>query len=191
MHQSSADENMALEDKMELWMKHDSDSDITDAWREIFEASDTLPETSGGSYPEHSQSEADEALSAAMPGLQKYRECIVKSAAYEWLLNDLQRHCFLASSGPDVMAEIGKAITHGLPTPSRFSRRESALPFIMTYAMEWDLVHFLKDQEYIETNSQALPMKSSSGTHMLPIFAPNMAIVWRNDCQAASIIVKT
>ena len=149
---------MALRDKMQLWMMHDSNSDSTYARRETIEVSDGFLEAEGDSYLEHPQIETDKALSAAIPGLEGFRESIVKSYAYEWLLNDLQRHCFRTSPDPNVMVELGDAIIHSLPPPSQLGKRKSALPFKMTYTMEWELVRFLEDQEYIETNSQALPM---------------------------------
>lgn len=149
---------MALGNKMELRMKHGSKSDNLYARRDIIEDSDEFSEAGSDSNPAHLQIQTDEALGAAMPGLQKFRECIVKSYAYEWLLNDLQRHCFLASSGPNLMAEVSDAILLNLSMESHSSKRESAIPFKMTYAMEWNLVQFLEDQEYIETNSQALSM---------------------------------
>ncbi|KAK4916902.1 hypothetical protein LTR66_016983, partial [Elasticomyces elasticus] len=91
-HEYRAGENMALGNKMELRMKHGSKSDNLYARRDIIEDSDEFSEAGSDSNPAHLQIETDEALGAAMPGLQKFRECIVKSYAYEWLLNDLQRH---------------------------------------------------------------------------------------------------
>ncbi|PLB47714.1 hypothetical protein P170DRAFT_385589 [Aspergillus steynii IBT 23096] len=151
--ESRAGDNMALEDKMELWNKHDDD----EAWSEPIEESNIFPD-SGDESPKHPEIETDETLNAAMPGLQKYRECIIGNPAYEWLLSDLQRHSLLAPSSPDVMTEIGSAITQSLLSRPHFSRRESALPYKMTYTMNWDLKTFLEDQEYNEEHFKALPL---------------------------------
>ncbi|KAL6233112.1 hypothetical protein BDW75DRAFT_252188 [Aspergillus navahoensis] len=153
---SGPGKNMALDEKMELWSRYDPNSSTTWAAYENNEAwSDDEKSATIDLRP---VAEADKALHAAMPELQEYRECIFGNPAYNWLLSDLQKHCLLAPSSPDMMAEIGRAIMQYLPSQVRFSRRESPRPYKMTYNMDWDLISFLEDQEYSEENFKALPL---------------------------------
>ncbi|OOQ86355.1 hypothetical protein PEBR_21823 [Penicillium brasilianum] len=150
--ESTADENMPLGEKMKLWLSHDVDStgesplgseeDLLTLLLPIIEMGE---ESNYDAYP-------------VMPGLQKYRECVLENPAYDWLLGDIQRHCLLEPSSPDTRAEINSAIVQGLPTQLRFSRRESVPSYKVTYSLDWDLVSFLENQEYNESNAKALPL---------------------------------
>ncbi|PCG96133.1 Nucleoside phosphorylase [Penicillium occitanis (nom. inval.)] len=106
----------------------------------------------------NSGAETDEAVGPVMPELKKYRECIFGDPAYEWLLRDLQKHCDLVPSSPDLSSEIRKAILQALPSQTTFTRQEPSNLYKMTYNMDWDLVSFLNEQEYSKENYQALPL---------------------------------
>lgn len=160
-----AGDNMALDEKMKLWSKHDADSVDDETWSKPIQESDPFPDTAGECSPGsadivdlHPAIEIGGALNAVMPELAEYRECIVGHPAYDWLLSDLQRHCLHTPSTQEVMAEIGRTILQGLPSQPRFSRRDSALSYKMTYTVDWDLISFLEDQEYNEESFKALPL---------------------------------
>jgi hypothetical protein len=150
---------MPLNEKMQLWLRHDMESTADlpsvnfeddeagydDLFKFLFPMIELGEESNPDAYP-------------VMPGLQKYRECVLENPAYDWLLGDIQRHCLLKPSNPDIMAGIASAILQGLPSQLRFSRRESVPSYKMTYILDWDLVSFLEDQEYSEGNSEALPL---------------------------------
>lgn len=158
--ESWADDNMALDEIMKLWSNHDLDCANDEEWSESIEELDSRYENPSGpadDFSLHPEAETD-AFNAVMPELQKYRECIVGNPAYDWLLGDLQTHCLLIPSSPDMMAEISRAILQGLPSQRHFSRRESTLYYKMTYTLDWDLISFLKDQEYSEEYSKALTL---------------------------------
>lgn len=150
---------MPLNDKMDLWLRHDADA--AEELLSGFEDGEAGPadllalllpmiemgeEPNSDAYP-------------VMPGLQKYRECVLENPAYDWLIGDIQRLCLLEPSTPDTMAEISSAILQGvLPPQLRFSRGESVPSYKMTYSLDWDLVSFLEDQEYNTDNAEALPL---------------------------------
>ncbi|KAJ5157090.1 uncharacterized protein N7482_008190 [Penicillium canariense] len=141
---------------MQLWLQHNEDSEGDDTLAPIF--GDDEADLAGLFTMPPPEINTDEDVDPVMPGLQKYRECILGNPAYDWLLGDIQRHCLLIPSRPDVMAEIRRTILQGLPSQLRFSRRELVPSYKMTYTVEWDLVSFLQDQEYSEENSKALPL---------------------------------
>jgi hypothetical protein len=143
---------MTLTDKMELWSRHDKDSagELPEPGAaDIFAL--LLPKIELGE-------EHDADFCPIMPGLQKYRECVLETPAYDWLLCDIQKHCLLETSSPDTMSDIGNTILQGLPSQLRFSRRESVPSYKMTYTLDWNLVSFLEDQEYNMGIAEALPL---------------------------------
>ncbi|KAF3398983.1 hypothetical protein DPV78_006688 [Talaromyces pinophilus] len=148
--------NVPLHDIMTHWLNEVQDMN-DNAWSpgdfnlHPIEDKDKDIETNSGA-------ETDEALGPVMPELKKYRECIFGNPAYEWLLRDLQKHCDLVPSSPDLSSEIRKAILQALPLQTIFTRQEPSKSYKMTYNMDWDLVSFLNEQEYSEESYQALPL---------------------------------
>jgi hypothetical protein len=159
---SETGDNMPLDDIMELWSKHTSDLGLDEPWNKPDEDS-RFSDSEDENFPGPAgindlPVEKDEAFDVVMPELKTYRDCIVGSPAYEWLLSDLQKQCLITPSNPNLMSEVSKAIMRALPAQPHFRRREPVLPYKMTYTVDWDLVSFLEDQEYSIGNSQALPL---------------------------------
>ncbi|KAJ5611872.1 hypothetical protein N7528_008977 [Penicillium herquei] len=142
---------MPLDEKFQLWLRHDADSasDYEANPSELITPLLPLIE-----IDEESNPEGDPVL----PELQRYRDCLLVSPAYDWLLGHIQSHCVLEPSNPDIMADISCAILQGLPSQLCFSRQKSVPSYKMTYTLDWDLVSFLEDQEYSEDNAEALPL---------------------------------
>lgn len=146
---------MPLDEKMKLWLRHDTDS--------ASELSVPLELEDGEGEPGATDflalgEEANPDSCPIMPGLEQYRECVLETPAYEWLLGDIQRHCLLEPSIPDTMSDIGNTILQGLPSQLRFSRQEPVLSYKMTYTLDWDLIAFLENQEYSMGIADALPL---------------------------------
>jgi hypothetical protein len=149
--ESIVDDNMPLDEKLQLWLRHEADF-ASDDEADPFEPLELLlPLIEIG---EESNPDAD----PVMPELQKYRECVLETPAYEWLIGDIQRRCLLEPSNPDIMANIASAILQALPSQLCLSRRESVPSYRITYTLDWDLLSFLEDQEYSEGNAEALPL---------------------------------
>jgi hypothetical protein len=90
------------------------------------------------------------------PALYAYREAIVKTATYEWLVTSLRRECLLSKSPPNSMETIKQTIISALP-PSRFiSRKVSAEAYTVIFEVDWDPVAFIKQQEYRESPEAAI-----------------------------------
>lgn len=142
---------MPLDEKLQLWLRHDADSASDDEADPSELLTPLLPPIEMG---EESTPDAYH----VMPELQRYRECFLETPAYDWLLGHIQRHCLLEPSILDIMADISSAILQGLPSQLCFSRRKPVPSYIMTYTLDWDLVSFLEDQEYSKDNAEALPL---------------------------------
>jgi hypothetical protein len=135
---------MPLRDIMSTWYQNLEDPE--DEMHELNEASmgDLI-------YPD-----ADEDEEADIPELLAYRDFISKVPAYEWLLANVHREFLLASAEPNLMDAIRRKILHFLPSSHKISRKTSVEPCKMVYEIEWDLLAFIKKQEYIEEPDEAV-----------------------------------
>lgn len=156
---------MALGDIMERWFNHDINAEHDEPGKETIKEFIDSPPSEREYSPDltepfdmHTFDKTENDLDVKMPQMEKYRQCILENSAYEWLLGDLRRHFTLTPSNPDVMTEIRKTILNNLPSQPRFSRRESPLLYKMKYSLNWDLVSFLKGQNYGEETSKAFSL---------------------------------
>lgn len=157
---SIVDDNMPLNEKMQLWLRHLAESGFEDN-----EAGSAELPTLSLPIIEKGEESSPQAY-PVMPGLQKYRECVLENPAYDWLLGDIQRHCLLEPLNPNIMADISSAILRKLPSQLCFSRLDPVPSYKMTYTLDWDLVSFLEDQEYCEGNAKSLPLVITlTGSH--------------------------
>jgi len=85
-----------------------------------------------------------------------YRESVVKTPAYDWLLATLRRESATTRAAPDLMEVIRETVLGGLPSHQEMSRR--APPLLHTIALElsWDPLSFVREQEYTEDPDVAL-----------------------------------
>ncbi|KJK62616.1 Phosphorylase superfamily protein [Aspergillus parasiticus SU-1] len=132
---------MDLGDLMDLWhQKLDDDFDIPhiDTEAERSAVDDDIP------------TEDDD---NDLPGLEMYRELIVDSPVYEWLLGSLRRELDLQPAGPDARGAIRNRILDSLPSSRRVSRYDQPRIYQVKFTLNWDLMAFVKEQEY-DTNKE-------------------------------------
>lgn len=148
---------MCLDERMHLWYKHEqnpSDEALQDQQTEQdWEESETA---NAPSTPILDDSGGYDTEDIDLPELRMYRDSIIETVAYKWLLADLGKHCRLIPSDPDVMTEIRGKILQSLPTTHRFSRREPSASYKMTYSVDWDPMSHLKDQGFKGESSEAI-----------------------------------
>lgn len=157
--EARAQSNMPLHDIMTHWLRYEVKDMNDNAWSPgDFNLHPIENKDMDKDIETNSGAKANEALGPVMPEMKTYRECIFGNPAYEWLLKDLQKHCDLVPSSPDLSSEIRKAILQALPSQTTLTRQEPSNSYKMTYNMDWDLVSFLKEQEYSEESYQALPL---------------------------------
>jgi len=90
------------------------------------------------------------------PDASHYRDFIVETPAYSWLVASLQREAKLTRANPDVMESIRKTIFSGLPSPHIVSRKRPSTAYKATFELEWDPRGFIREQQYAESPGQAL-----------------------------------
>lgn len=87
----------------------------------------------------------------------QYRDYILKSPAYRWLIGSLRRESILKRATPvDVMSRIGADILAALPAPRSVSRGVSSQRYKATLELRWDALLFLEEQSYTEPAETAL-----------------------------------
>jgi len=85
-----------------------------------------------------------------------YRDFIVKTPAYSWLVASLQREATVTRATPDLMEDIRGRILSALPSSHRVSRKTPSQQYKATFELDWDPLSFVKEQQYTESPDQAL-----------------------------------
>jgi hypothetical protein len=85
-----------------------------------------------------------------------YRDFIFKAPAYEWLIANLRKECFLAPAEPNSMEAIRRKIIYSLPSSHEVSRKKLAEAYKITFEIEWDPLAFVKEQKYKEQPDEAI-----------------------------------
>ncbi|KAK3394972.1 hypothetical protein B0H63DRAFT_387983, partial [Podospora didyma] len=97
--------------------------------------------------------------SSEMPDIGKYQDCIVKSAAYEWLQRTLSAAANRANAFPDVRKEIRETVIRSLCAARgerTLSRSRPPELYRVTAEMDWDPRSFVAKQEYEENRGDAI-----------------------------------
>ncbi|KOC15945.1 hypothetical protein AFLA70_169g002231 [Aspergillus flavus AF70] len=132
---------MDLGDLMDLWhQKLDDDFNIphidTEADRSAVD--DDIPTENYGND---------------LPGLGTYRDLIMDSPVYKWLLGSLRRELDLQPAEPDARGAIRNRILDSLPFSCIVSRYDQPRIYQVKFTLNWDLIAFVKEQEY-DTNKE-------------------------------------
>jgi hypothetical protein len=85
-----------------------------------------------------------------------YRDFIVKTPAYSWLVASLYREATLTRATPDLMEGIRGKILGALPSHHKVSRKTSSQEYKATFELDWDPLSFVKEQQYTESPDEAL-----------------------------------
>jgi hypothetical protein len=91
-----------------------------------------------------------------MPDAGSYRDFIVKTPAYSWLVASLQREAILTRATPDLMEDIRGKILCALPSSHKVSRKAPSQEYKATFELDWDPLSFVKEQKYTESPDEAL-----------------------------------
>ncbi|KAM0254595.1 hypothetical protein ACHAQJ_006631 [Trichoderma viride] len=87
--------------------------------------------------------------------LQQYWDIIYETEPYEWLISRLRREFLLTSTELNIMNEIKQKITSHLPKPSLENPTRSSTTYKVMFTVDWDLLDFLKTQQYEDKPYQA------------------------------------
>lgn len=90
------------------------------------------------------------------PDAGLYRDFIVRTPAYSWLIASLQREATLTRAAPDLMENIKEEVLGALSSPHRVSRNALSQQYKATFELAWDPLSFVREQQYTETPEEAL-----------------------------------
>jgi len=85
-----------------------------------------------------------------------YRNFILTTPAYTWLIKSLQREVTITRADPDMMEIIGNKIFGALPSYRKVSRKVSSPEYKATFEVDWDPLAFVKEQQYTVSPEIAL-----------------------------------
>lgn len=84
------------------------------------------------------------------PGLTDFRRVVESSSAYKWLLEALKNGLFYSIPGDSHISNISTAI-FSRDAFRRVSRKSPPVECNAEYIVDWDLLDFIRSQEYDET----------------------------------------
>jgi hypothetical protein len=85
-----------------------------------------------------------------------YRNSVLNSPAFDWLVTTLLTEVNLTCQSVDVMRTIRSRILGTLPSSHEVSRRKSSREYKATFEIDWNPLSFVKDQKYQESPDQAI-----------------------------------
>jgi hypothetical protein len=85
-----------------------------------------------------------------------YRDSVLNSPAFDWLVTTLLTEVSLTRPRADVMRSIRNQILSTLPSSHKVSRKRSSREYRATFEIDWDPLSFVKDQKYQESPDQAI-----------------------------------
>lgn len=115
-----------------------------------------LERLSSEQYEDQDMDQDEEDGIERLPDASPYRNFIVKTPAYDWLIASLQREVTLTRANPDLVDAIGKNILGALPSYRKVSRKTASREYKATFLVDWDPLAFLIEQQYAERSEIAL-----------------------------------
>lgn len=110
----------------------------------------------GEEYTQLVDSDSVDDEEPTMPGLIEYRNLIQDHKAYEMLLNEAHNISSLDGLGRTTLKRIATEVLGYLPPTNRVSRYRSYDSVNVSFHVSWSVLKFLRDQQYSQSNSEAL-----------------------------------
>ncbi|KAI0096788.1 hypothetical protein GGR51DRAFT_566969 [Nemania sp. FL0031] len=137
-------EEMCLEERMNLWLEKGSFEETRrDEWDLVH---DTRSEDSSLTTDDETVEHLGYSNSAF--SLTAYRNLVVPTAAYQWLLGSLQREFRLMPTEPNAIQIITRVIASVLPPIHNISSKTVLDNFRVRFYVDWNPIAFLVEQQY-------------------------------------------
>jgi hypothetical protein len=125
-------------------------------FRELIHAVDVQEDSYDEDLGEYEEELGIEDEDDPIPESNVYRDFIMNTPAYEWLITSLEREAKLTRATPDLMEDVRKNILDALPSSHKVSRKVSSQEYRARFELDWDPLSFVKEQEYTESPGEAL-----------------------------------
>jgi serine/threonine protein kinase len=122
---------------------------------ELPQSDNDLDSASPSPEPSEDENTPDD-LSDEGADLGLYRDFILKTPAYSWLIATLKRELNLSRAKLDLMEGIRRDILSTLPSSHEVSRKKPSLEYKATFELNWNPISFVKKQQYSEDPHVAL-----------------------------------
>lgn len=144
------------------WVSSVSEPTDPDSWTNpggtTFSA-ESIPDDEGFEEGEEDEITDSVPQTTPPPNLAYYRQFIVNSQAYQWLLLVIKKHALLDMPEQNAMFEIRESIQKhilGQGSLRKLSRQESANTVEMVFTLHWNFPQFIRDQEYSESATEVI-----------------------------------
>lgn len=101
----------------------------------------------------------DEEKEYSLPIYSVYREQIVGTPAYQWLLAELKKEMLLELESCEAVHAIRDTIASSLPLSRKVSASRPIEILQLTFEIPWDLKAFLDEQRFLEYPKEATTIK--------------------------------
>lgn len=103
------------------------------------------------------ENELEEDHELSVPGIEEYKHMIYTAPSYQWVLGQLRREVLLSKPNKfNTMDGIRERILAAVPGKRHVSSKTASQAVHMTYTVDWDLLAFLRGQEYDESADVAI-----------------------------------
>lgn len=99
--------------------------------------------------------ESDEGEDMTESWIQDYREFMITTPAFKWLLARLRNEIRLVPMKPCSMETIGKEVMSALPSSRVISKKMSSQSYRATFELDWDVFKFFEMQGYSKPPHEA------------------------------------
>lgn len=140
---------MTWEERMNRWLPFFEEDPVGENPEALMVGEDQVLEELDS---ESADSEEEEEVSDNW--LRAYREFVLKSESYEWLLGRLRRELHLYSTQPNTIQAIRSTILSSLPKPNRVSKKVSSQTYTAIFEVDWDVLGFFRTQGYLNLWSE-------------------------------------
>ncbi|RFU74661.1 pfs domain-containing [Trichoderma arundinaceum] len=158
--QFPASRSMLLDDRLDLWFKRlDLEQDTpAHTVEDLGESSQAYSAISDDRRRSTSptKGEQGDTREISNPLSAIYRHFILTSEAYEWLLRRLRREAHSTFVETNIMGAIGHEITECLQRSRKIKRKEPPVVYKTIFEVDWDILTFLKKQQYSDEPSVAI-----------------------------------
>ncbi|KAI0903789.1 hypothetical protein F4823DRAFT_253636 [Ustulina deusta] len=101
-----------------------------------------------------------------IPKLEEYRKMVVEDPSYMWMLTRLRRDLILSTAQNSILNQISSAIQSDFPQIRNVSRWKSPEEVHAIFILHWDVIGFLRQQDYDIPYSEAIANAVTlTGTH--------------------------
>lgn len=134
---------MTLVERMNRWLPFCEEDPVGENSEAFMVGEDRIFDEFDGESADSEEEEVSDYL------LRAYREFILKSESYEWLLSRLRRELHLYSTQPNTIQAIRGKILSSLPKPHKVSKKVSSQTYTAIFEVDWDVLGFFRTQGYL------------------------------------------